>query len=76
MTGMAVYISPTYVATLRPDPAEPLQITLVKPNDGESIHVRGEQTDVAAKLARSRRAPRPPGARPRPSAGPQCGHLP
>jgi hypothetical protein len=54
VTGTAVYINPAYVVTLRPDPAEPLHITLVKLNDGETIHVRGEHTDVADKLARSR----------------------
>lgn len=54
VTGTAVYINPTYVVTLRPDPAEPLHITLVKLNDGETIRVRGEHTEVADKLARPR----------------------
>lgn len=54
VTGTDVYINPTYVVTLRPDPAEPLHVTLIKLNDGETIRVRGEHTDVADKLARSR----------------------
>ena len=51
-SGTAVYINPDYVMTLRPDPEEPTSVTLVKLNDGESIHVRGEHPEVADKLAR------------------------
>jgi hypothetical protein len=54
VTAATVYINPAYVVTLRPDPAEPLHVTLVKLNDGETIRVRGEHTEVADKLARSR----------------------
>ena len=53
VTGTAVYINPTYVVTLRPDPAEPLHITLVKLNDGETIRVRGEHAAIADKVAGS-----------------------
>jgi hypothetical protein len=51
-TETAVYINPDYVMTLRPDPEEPTSVTLVKLNDRESIHVRGEHPEVADKLAR------------------------
>jgi hypothetical protein len=53
VTGTAVYINPDFVATLRPDPEEPTGATLVKLNDGETIHVRGEHRDVADKLVRT-----------------------
>ena len=32
---------------------DPLHVTLVKLEDGETIQVRGEHTDVADKLSRS-----------------------
>jgi len=38
--------------TLRPDPADPTKVTLVKLDDGESIRVRGEHTEVADRLTR------------------------
>ena len=52
VAGTAVYINPAYVVTLRPDPADPHGITMVKLSDGESIRVRGEHQEVADKLAR------------------------
>jgi hypothetical protein len=52
VTGAAVYINPDFVVTLRPDPAEPTAVTLVKLRDGESIRVRGEHREVADRLAR------------------------
>jgi hypothetical protein len=52
VTGTAVYINPAYVMTLRPDPADPDHITIVKVRDGESLRVRGEHQEVAGRLAR------------------------
>ena len=52
-TGTAAYINPTYVVTLRPDPADPDHISIVRLRDGESIRVKGEHREVADKLARS-----------------------
>jgi hypothetical protein len=54
VTGTAVYINPAFVMTLRPDPADPTRVTLVKLEDGESIRVRGEHQEVADKLAQTR----------------------
>ena len=51
--GTPVYINPAYVVTLRPDPADPDHISIVKIRDGESIRVRGSDTEVADKLARA-----------------------
>jgi hypothetical protein len=51
--GTAVYINPTFVVTLRPDPADPHRITLVKLKDGEIIRVHGDHREVADKLARA-----------------------
>jgi hypothetical protein len=53
VAGTAVYINPAYVVTLRPDPAEPDHVSIVKVRDGESIRVRGEHREVADKLART-----------------------
>lgn len=52
VAGTAVYLNPEYVVSLRPDPADPTRVTLVKLSDGESIRVRGEHSEVADKLAR------------------------
>ena len=53
VAGTAVYINPAYVVTLRPDPAEPDHVSIVKVRDGESIRVRGDHREVADKLARA-----------------------
>ena len=53
VAGTPVYINPAYVVTLRPDPADPDHISIVKIRDGESIRVRGSDTEVADKLARA-----------------------
>jgi hypothetical protein len=50
VTATAVYINPRYVTTLRPDPVDPLHVTIVRMEDGETIRVRGEHTEVADKL--------------------------
>ena len=53
VAGTPVYINPAYVVTLRPDPADPDHITIIKIRDGESIRVRGGDKEVADKLARA-----------------------
>jgi hypothetical protein len=53
VAGTAVYINPAYVVILRPDPADPHRITMVKLSDGESIRVQGEHQEVADKLTRT-----------------------
>jgi hypothetical protein len=53
VAGVPVYINPTYVMTLRPDPADPTRVTMVKLSDGETFRVRGEHPEVAEKLART-----------------------
>jgi DoxX len=52
-TGTAAYINPTYVVTLRPDPADPDHVSIVRLRDGESIRVKGDHREVADKLARA-----------------------
>ena len=53
VTGTPIYINPAYVVTLRPDPADPDHISIIKIRDGESIRVRGSDKEVADKLARA-----------------------
>lgn len=53
VTGTPVYLNPTYVVSLRPDPADPTRVSVVKLRDGESIRVLGDHETVADKLARS-----------------------
>jgi hypothetical protein len=50
-TGTAVYINPSYVVSIRPDPEDPLGTTLVKLQDGETLRVRGEHREVADRLS-------------------------
>lgn len=54
VAGTPVYINPTYVLTLRPDPADPTRVTMLKLSDGETFRVRGEHAEIADKLARAR----------------------
>jgi hypothetical protein len=54
VTGTSVYINPAFVLSVRPDPADLDHVSLIKLQDGEIIRVRGEHSDVAEKLARSR----------------------
>jgi hypothetical protein len=49
--GRAVYVNPSYVVTLRPDPADPDHGSIVKVRDGEVIRVRGDHREVPGKLA-------------------------
>jgi hypothetical protein len=51
--GTTVYINPEYVVTLRPDPAEPERVSVVKLRDGETFRVQGTHVEVAAKLGRA-----------------------
>ena len=53
VTGTPVYINPAYVVSLRPDPADPDHISIIKIRDGESVRVRGSDKEVADKLARA-----------------------
>jgi hypothetical protein len=50
--GTPVYINPDYVVSFRPNAEAPLQVTDVKLEDGEELHIRAEHTEVAEKLAR------------------------
>jgi hypothetical protein len=50
--GTTVYLNPTYVVSLRPDPADPDHISIVRLRDGESIRVTGDHREVADKLSR------------------------
>ena len=51
--GAAVYINPVEVVTLRPDPADPTRVSIVKLRDGETLRVQGEHREVAEKFARA-----------------------
>ena len=51
VAGTAVYINPDYVVSVRPDPANPTEVTQVKLSDGESLRVVGDHEDVARRLA-------------------------
>jgi hypothetical protein len=51
VTGTAAYINPAYVVSLRPDPADPDHVSIVRLRDGESIRVKGDHREVAEKLA-------------------------
>ena len=44
VTGTAVYVNPVYVVSLRPDPAAPTRVSVVKLQDGETIRVQGCST--------------------------------
>jgi hypothetical protein len=50
VAGTPVYINPEYVVSLRPDPADPDEASIVKISDGETLRVRGSHNDIAAKL--------------------------
>ena len=50
MTGVPVYLNPAYVVTLRPDPADPDEISIITVRDGETFRVRGDHQTVAEKL--------------------------
>lgn len=50
VSATAVYINPEFVVSVRPDPAAPEDVSMVKLSDGENVRVRGIHTDVAKKL--------------------------
>jgi hypothetical protein len=50
--GTIVYINPDYVMSVRPDPTDPDHVSLIRLRDGESIRVKGDHRETAAKLAR------------------------
>ena len=52
VAGTHVYINPADVMTLRPDAADPLNVSVVKLRDGEMISLRGEHSAVAGRLNR------------------------
>src|SRR4051812_41547559 len=52
-SGVAVYINPAFVISLRPDPADPEGQSIVKLSDGETIRVRGGHDDIAPRLSRT-----------------------
>ena len=52
-SGVAVYLNPAFVISLRPDPADPESRSIVKLSDGETIHIRGGHDDIAARLSRT-----------------------
>jgi hypothetical protein len=52
VTGTAVYINPSYVVSARPDPGEPLRVTQIKLEDGETLRVVGEHGSIAERLGR------------------------
>jgi hypothetical protein len=52
-SGVAIYINPAFVISLRPDPADPERTSIVKLSDGESLRIRGGHDDVAARLSRT-----------------------
>jgi hypothetical protein len=52
-SGVAVYINPAFVISLRPDPADPDRTSEIKLSDGEIVRVRGIHEDVAERLSRT-----------------------
>ena len=52
VAGTAIYINPEYVVSMRPEPTDPLNVTIVRLSDGEVVKVRGDHEEVAAKFAK------------------------
>jgi hypothetical protein len=52
-TGTPAYLNPAYVVSLRPDPADPDHVSIVRLRDGESIRVKGDHVEIAEKLRRA-----------------------
>jgi len=52
-SGVPIYINPSFVVSLRPDPVDPEHTTTVRLSDGESLRLRGGHDDVAARLSRT-----------------------
>lgn len=53
VAGIPVYINPSEVVTLRPDPDAPERGSIVKLRDGETIRIQGDHEEVADKFARA-----------------------
>ena len=53
VAGTAVTINPDYVASLRPDPAHPTRVSIVKLRDGESSRLQGDHREAADKISRA-----------------------
>jgi hypothetical protein len=51
VTGAPIHINPEFVVAMRPEPEDPLHVTVVKLNDGEVLHIRGDHDEVARKLS-------------------------
>jgi len=49
--GTTVYINPTYVLSLRPDPSDPDHVSIIRLQDGESIRVKGDHREVSEKIS-------------------------
>jgi hypothetical protein len=52
-SGVPIYINPSFVVSLRPDPADPERTTMIKLSDGETLRLRGGHDDVATRLSRT-----------------------
>jgi hypothetical protein len=52
-SGVALYINPAFVITVRPDPADPERTSVVKLSDGETLRLRGGPDDIASRLGRA-----------------------
>lgn len=50
VAGTTVYINPAFVVSLRPDPAEPDAVSIVKLSDGETVRIRGDHGEAADEL--------------------------
>jgi uncharacterized protein YlzI (FlbEa/FlbD family) len=50
VTGTTVYVNPSFVVSMRPDPEDPLGVTVVKLQDGETLRVRGDHREVADRV--------------------------
>jgi hypothetical protein len=53
MAGTPVYINPDYVVSLRPDPADPDTVSIIRLDDGELVRVRGSHQEIAGRLTRA-----------------------
>jgi uncharacterized protein YlzI (FlbEa/FlbD family) len=51
--GTPVYLNSQFVVSMRPDPAEPDTVTIMRMSDGEQLRVRGGHDEVAGKLIRT-----------------------
>lgn len=50
VAGTPVYINPSYVVSVRPEPTDPNHASVVKLRDGEALGVVGAPQQVADKL--------------------------